>query len=274
MPEPSSADDDLLPILMLEMVPGVGPRIRQALLDRFGSPAEVLAASPEQLKQVAGVGPKLAAAIVAGRDPAAAREEIAHCRASGVSFLRYDSENYPRLLKEIPDPPGMMFMRGDLRPEDAMAIAIVGTRHATQYGLQQAERLAGSLARAGLTIVSGLARGIDAAAHRAAMEAGGRTIAVLASGVLAIYPPEHDTLAEEVAAAGAVISESPTRAAPLAGTFPQRNRIITGMSMGVIVVEAADRSGALISAPACDGARPRGLRRARPGRQSRLAWLS
>ena len=135
-----------------------------------------------------------------------------------------------------------------MQPADALSIGIVGTRHATQYGLRQAERLAGSLARAGLTIVSGLARGIDAAAHRGALAAGGRTLGVLASGVLNIYPPEHDQLANEVAACGALLSEQPARSAPLAGTFPQRNRLISGLSLGVIVVEAAERSGALITA--------------------------
>jgi DNA processing protein len=135
-----------------------------------------------------------------------------------------------------------------LKPSDALGIGIVGTRHGTAYGLRQAERLAASLARAGLTIVSGLARGIDAAAHRGALEAGGRTLGILASGVMNIYPPEHDKLADLVAASGALISEQPPRSSPLAGTFPQRNRIISGMSLGVIVVEAADRSGALITA--------------------------
>jgi DNA processing protein len=152
------------------------------------------------------------------------------------------------VLREIHDPPGVFYMRGEMVPGDALAVAIVGTRHATPYGLHQAERLAGSLSRAGLTIISGLARGIDAAAHRGALAAGGRTIAVLGGGVLNIYPPEHDELANEVARGGAVISETPPRFQPLAGSFPQRNRLISGLSLGVLVIEAADRSGALITA--------------------------
>jgi DNA processing protein len=139
-------------------------------------------------------------------------------------------------------------VRGQLLPSDGLAIAIVGTRHATQYGLAQAERFAGGLARAGFTIVSGLARGIDAAAHRGALKAGGRTLAVLGSGVLNVYPPEHVRLADEIMERGAVMSENPPLSPPLAGAFPQRNRIITGLSLGLIVVEASERSGAMISA--------------------------
>jgi DNA processing protein len=152
------------------------------------------------------------------------------------------------MLKEIHDPPPVLFARGTIEPRDALAIALVGSRHGTQYGLAQAERLAGSLARAGLTIISGLARGIDAAAHRGALSAGGRTIAVLGSGLSNIYPPEHGLLADEVAAAGCLISESPPATQPMSGAFPQRNRLISGLSLGVLVIEASLQSGALITA--------------------------
>lgn len=233
--------------LRLSLISGVGPRIRKSLLERFGSPEAVLAASPSELREVHGVGPKLLEQILAA-DEIDVEDEIAVCRQHGITILTESSPDYPRTLEEIHDPPGVLFVRGQLKPQDGLAIALVGTRHATQYGLRQAERLAGSLARSGLTIVSGLARGIDAAAHRGALAAGGRTVAVLASGVLSIYPPEHEELAEQVAVQGAVLSEAPPRAGPRSGTFPQRNRIISGLSLGVIVVEAGDRSGALITA--------------------------
>ena len=242
------AEDDLRHALRLSLVPGVGPRIRQALLERFGSPEAVLAAAPSALREVPGVGPKLTGKIAAASNEIDVDAEIALCREHGIGILTESDEAYPRVLREIHDPPGVLFVKGELQPQDGLAIGIVGTRHATHYGLQQAERLAGSLARAGLTVVSGLARGIDSAAHRGALAAGGRTLAVLASGVLNIYPPEHHKLALEVAAQGALLSEAPARAEPLSGTFPQRNRIISGLSLGVIVVEAGQRSGALITA--------------------------
>jgi DNA processing protein len=240
--------DDLIHALRLALVPGVGPRTRQTLLERFGSAEAVLSAAPSELRAVPGVGPKLSEKILSARDQINAEEEIALCQTRGITILTEGDERYPRILREIHDPPGVLFLRGSLKPQDALAIGIVGTRHGTQYGLGQAERLAGSLARAGLTIISGLARGIDAAAHRGALAAGGRTLAVLASGVLNIYPPEHEKLAAEVAAHGALLSESPSHAQPMGGTFPQRNRLISGLSLGVIVVEAPDRSGALITA--------------------------
>jgi DNA processing protein len=234
--------------LRLSMVPGVGPRTRTKLLERFGSPEAVLQASPSDLRTVPRMSANVCRAICSAQEEIDAEAELELCRREQIDVVLDNDEAYPRPLRDLPDPPGVLFVRGSFAPSDAVAVAIVGSRHATQYGLTQAERLAGSLARAGLTVVSGLARGIDAAAHRGALAAGGRTIAVLASGVLNIYPPEHKSLAEEVTNNGAVISEAPPRAEPLAGMFPQRNRIISGLSLGVLVVEASTRSGALITA--------------------------
>jgi DNA processing protein len=245
---PQLSDNELADTLLLSLVSGVGPKTRKSLLDHFGSPKAVLAAAPSELRSVQGVGPKLAGAILRARQEIDVAAEIDFCRRNGVSIVAEADAAYPRALREVHDPPGVLFVRGAIQPTDALAIAIVGSRHATHYGLEQAERLAGSLARAGLTIISGLARGIDAAAHRGALAAGGRTLAVLGSGVLNIYPPEHDKLADEVIARGAVLGEAPVRSAPTSGAFPQRNRLISGMSLGVIVVEAALQSGALITA--------------------------
>jgi DNA processing protein len=217
------------------------------LLERFGTCAAALAAPAEQLRQVPGIGPRLCDRIRRAGEIDVDRE-IELCRQHQIDIIPEADRRYPGLLREIPDPPGVLFRRGDSLPGDQLALAIVGTRHATRYGLRQAERLAGGLARAGMTIVSGLARGIDAAAHRGSLDAGGRTIAVLGSGVLRVYPPEHAELANAIVRQGAVLSELPPLQQPMSGTFPQRNRLITGLSLGVLVVEAAERSGALISA--------------------------
>jgi len=243
-----AASDELHDTLLLALIPGVGPRTRRQLLERFGSPRAVLDAAPSDLRSVHGVGPKLVERIARAQDEIDAAAEIALCRKHGVAILAESHPGYPRMLHEIHDPPGVLFVKGGIERQDVLAIAIVGTRHATRYGLKQAERLAASLARAGLTVVSGLARGVDAAAHRGALSAGGRTLAVLGSGVLNVYPPEHAQLAAEVVEHGALLSESPPRAAPMAGVFPQRNRIISGLALGAIIVEAGDRSGALITA--------------------------
>ncbi len=245
---PPVNDASLAATVRLALVPGVGPTIRKSLLEYFGSAEAVLAASSGELRQVPGVGPKLSCALVSARDEIDAEVEIAICREHGITIISDEEAGYPRLLREIHNPPSILFVHGDVGDDDALAIAIVGTRHATNYGLRQAERLAGGLARAGLTVVSGLARGIDAAAHRGALNAGGRTLAILASGVLNVYPPEHKGLAEEIRDSGAVISENPPRNEPISGAFPRRNRVITGLSLGLVVVEAAERSGALISA--------------------------
>ena len=242
------ASDHLRDHVRLACLPGVGSRARRDLLAHFGSPEAVLAASPAALASVPGVGRRLAKAIPGQADTTAADAVLDLCQERGVGILLEGSAGYPPLLGRISDPPGLLFVRGSIEPCDSLAIAIVGSRHATAYGRRIAWQLAGGLSRAGYTIVSGLARGIDAAAHRGALDAGGRTLAVLGSGVLNIYPPEHADLADEVVARGGLLAEVPPQAAPQAGCFPQRNRIVSGLSLGVIVVEAAERSGALITA--------------------------
>lgn len=243
-----STGDTLEAAVRLSLVPGVGPRTRKTLLECLGSAEAVFDAAPSVLRQVPGVGPKLVRAISDARSNIDVAAEMELCRENDIALIADADDRYPKLLGQIHDPPGILYVKGEIIPADGLAIAIVGTRHSTQYGLQQAERLAAGLARAGLTIVSGLARGIDAAAHRSALQAGGRTLAVLGSGLLNIYPPEHRELSRQVIEHGALISEMSPHSPPASGAFPQRNRIVTGLSMGVIVVEAALRSGALISA--------------------------
>ena len=240
--------DDLRELVRLTMVAGVGPHTGRALLERFGTAGRVLSASTSALKDVPNVGPKLAAKIAGARRECDAEGELALCERSGVTVVAGGDAGYPPPLGDIPDPPLLLYVRGAYEPGDALAIALVGSRKCTPYGVRVAERLAASLARVGITVVSGLARGIDAAAHRGAMKAGGRTLAVLANGLAEVYPPEHEELAAEVAARGAVMSEMPMRQGPLAGLFPQRNRIISGLCLGVVVVEATPRSGSLSTA--------------------------
>ena len=248
MSETPSADAAVSAELLLALTPGIGPRLRKNLLAHFGSAEAVMKAAASDLRAVPGIGQKLCRSIVEARKEIDVTAALRDCRENNVQVLAESSAFYPQTLVNIPDPPGVLFVRGELRPTDGIAVAIVGTRHATQYGLAQAERFSAGLARCGYTIVSGLARGIDGAAHRGALKAGGRTVAVLGSGVLNIYPPEHESLATEITASGALVGENPPRSPPLAGAFPQRNRIITGLSLGLIVIEASERSGALISA--------------------------
>ncbi|MFP6657480.1 MAG: DNA-processing protein DprA [Pirellulales bacterium] len=243
-----SVNLDIRDWLCLSLVSGVGPRMLKQLLDRFGNPTSILNAASSELRQVPGVGPKLSRAISTARDDVDVQSELELCSENDIRILTSPDDDYPRMLREIDDPPPTLFVRGTVTAADALAISIVGSRHATRYGEAQSERFATSLARAGLTIVSGLARGIDGAAHRAALKAGGRTIAVLGGGILRLYPPEHAALADEIAQQGAIISEMPPRFAPTSSSFPQRNRIISGLTLGTIIVEASTRSGALITA--------------------------
>ena len=241
-------DDTLLDWIRLTMVPGVGPLTTRALLERFGSAGRVLSATRAELRDVEGVGPKLAEKIARARQECDAESELALCRRMAVQVFPRDDPGYPPPLRTIPDPPGLVYWKGQVAQRDQLAIAIVGSRHCTPYGARIAERLAGALARTGFTIVSGLARGIDAAAHRGAIHAGGRSIGVLANGLASVYPPEHEDLARALVESGGLLSEMPMRQVPLAGLFTQRNRLISGLSLGVVVVEATPRSGSLSTA--------------------------
>jgi len=232
----------------LALVNGVGPRLLAALMGHFGSAAATLNATLSQLGQVPRVGPKLSTLIRDESQSDLADRVSQHCKENEVKIVLAGDASFPRLLEELADPPIMLFVRGEFKKEDQLSIGIVGTRHCTSYGRTMAERLSKSLARYGITIVSGLARGIDAICHRGAIEVEGRTIAVLGSSVTDIYPPEHRELADQISEQGVLISETHPFAKPKAGVFPQRNRIISGLSLGVIVVEAAERSGSLITA--------------------------
>jgi DNA processing protein len=247
-PADTSLDRDLLDHIRLTCVPGIGTRLRRVLLERFGSPGRVFAADAAALAAVDGMGMKRTNAVTSGAIDGTAEDVLALCRRAGVDVVVESGRGYPGLLSRIEDPPAVLYVRGTLEPCDALAVAVVGSRHATAYGKRVAWQLAGGLARAGYTVVSGLARGIDAAAHRGALDAGGRTLAVLGSGVLQIYPPEHADLAAEIVDRGALLSEVAPLAEPHPGAFPQRNRVVSGLALGVVVVEAAERSGALITA--------------------------
>jgi DNA processing protein len=246
--DPTIPETELRDLVLLTMVPGVGPHTCGALLERFGTATRALGATLSDLRDVAGVGLKLAEKIQRAREELDVDGEMDLCRQLGVELIARGDPHYPPPLNEIPDPPALLYAKGALEPRDQLAIALVGSRRCTPYGMRIAERLAAALARTGFTVVSGLARGIDAAAHRGALKAGGRTIAVLAHGLAQIYPPEHDDLAAEVMQSGALLSELSMRQGPLAGLFPQRNRIISGLCLGVVVVEAAPRSGSLSTA--------------------------
>ncbi len=241
-------DAERLELLRLTLVPGAGPLTCRALLDHFGTARAVFDASPSALRAVRGIGPKLSEKLASARREIDPEAEWDLCEKAGVTLLFAGDEAYPEALREIPDPPPVLYVRGKIEPGDALGIGVVGSRHATNYGLRCAERMGQSLARVGFTVISGLARGIDAAAHWGALKAGGRTIAVVANGLSGIYPPEHADLADEIAQHGAILSEMPMGQLPMSALFPQRNRIISGMSLGVLVVEAAPRSGSLSTA--------------------------
>jgi DNA processing protein len=228
-------------------VRGIGPARLRALLDACGT-IDAAWLAPEGALREIGLDRRSIASLIEARHHLDLQDELVKVQRAGVGVLTWDDPGYPEALLTINDPPPVLYLRGELRSEDAWAVAVVGTRMASVYGREAARTLATDLARAGVTIISGLARGIDAQAHRSALDAGGRTIAVLGSGVDIIYPWEHRRLAEEIVGHGALISEYALGTKPEASNFPPRNRIISGLSRGVIVVEAGDQSGALITA--------------------------
>ncbi len=234
--------------LRLNMVSGVGPRIFCRLLEVFGSAEAVFGAPSADLQTVPGVGASLARAILSAPQHIEVDQELEDCARNDIHLLMFGDLDYPVELAQIHDPPIVLYCKGSLLPQDRLAIAMVGSRHVTDYGIKVANQFGRGLAQAGFCVVSGLARGADAASHRAALAAGGRTIAVLGSGLLNMYPPEHAELAREIANHGVVLSEVPLHRPPHAGAFPQRNRIVSGLSLGVLVIEASSRSGALITA--------------------------
>lgn len=236
--------------IVLNMLPQVGPVRVRRLTECFGSPTAILEATGSALRGVEGIGPEVSSVITSWREHADLNAELALMEKSGVRALTQSDPEYPELLKEIHDPPTVLYILGKLEQRDHRnGIGIVGTRKASHYATESAKKLGYQLAYGGLTVYSGLARGIDTAAHQAALAANGRTVAVLGSGISHIYPEENMPLAARIAEGnGAVISEFPMGTTPSRQTFPKRNRIISGCSFGLLVVEAGLNSGALISA--------------------------
>jgi len=229
------------------LVRGIGPARLRMLIDAFGDVERAWHAPADALYRV-GLDRRSLENLLETRARVDLDREVRRVAAVGAHILTWEDEGYPKLLAEIPDPPPVLYVRGELKPEDAWAVAVVGTRRASTYGREVTRRLVSVLAQSGVTIVSGLARGVDAVAHQTALEAGGRTIAVLGCGIDLVYPPEHRELARRIAAQGALVSEYPLGTQPEPGNFPPRNRIISGLSLGVVITEAGRDSGALITA--------------------------
>ena len=234
--------------LALSLTPGLGPTRVRRLVEHFGSADAVMRASLTEL-EATGILASSAQSLGTGKSAELAREEIARAASLGVKIVSLDDAAYPQQLKQIYDPPPVLYVRGEVNTISQPGIALVGTRHPTPYGSGMAERLACDLAARGLTIVSGMARGVDRAGHRGAIAGKGKTVAVFGTGIDVIYPKENTRLSEQILAlGGALISEFPIGTFPAPQNFPIRNRIISGMSVGVLVVEAAEYSGTRITA--------------------------
>ena len=246
MVEPSQA---VLDDVLLSMVEGIGARTYQRLLEKFGSATAILDASRCDLNGFEFLKPDALVQLTSARTRLDPTQIIELCAQDQINILTLHDERYPSPLRTIPDPPPILYAKGTLLPSDSFSIAVIGTRRCTRYGERQTERLTSALVQHGFTIISGLARGIDGIAHRATLSCGGRTLAVLGSGLHRLYPPEHKSLAQNIIdSGGCVMSEYPPLHPSAKWTFPQRNRIVSGLSLGVLVIEAPVRSGAMISA--------------------------
>lgn len=240
--------DPVLFWLGLSRIPGVGRITFRKLIAEFGAPEQALSASRDRLRRIAGISDRVIDTITAFPWRGYAEEELGRAENAGVSIVTLEDPAYPEALRNTPDPPLFLYVKGALPREETMAVAIVGTRKPTHYGLTVAHRIAGDLSAHGCLIVSGMARGIDTQAHKGALDAQGGTIAVLGCGIDVPYPPENRELMEQISLTGAVVTENPFGTLPEAGYFPARNRIISGLCRGTVIIEAAEDSGSLITA--------------------------
>ena len=240
--------EDVSDWIALNMVPGVGGAHFRRLVNFFGSPGAVLKASLQDLNRIRGLTPAVCQSIVDHRDRLPVERELEIVERRGCKIITIQDESYPANLKAIYDPPQLLYVKSDLLPADSLALSIVGTRSATDYGRAVAEQIGSQLAARGVTVISGMAYGIDTAAHTGALNGGGRTIAVMGNGLDVVYPARNLRLLEKIVDSGAAISEFPMGMKPLRNNFPRRNRVLSGMSLGTLVVEAPKRSGALITA--------------------------
>lgn len=245
---PSLDEKECVPWLALARVKGLGCAGFKRVAEHFNDPRGAFSASEKELSQVLGLDREAIQGLLTFSEWDEIRKEIRLACEAGVRILTFNAPNYPVRLRMIPDPPPFLYVSGEIREEDEKAVAVVGSRSASDYGIRIGRELCQDLAFLGFTVVSGMARGIDGEAHKAALEVDRRTIAVLGSGVDVVYPPEHEGLYRKICQGGAVLSELPMGTPPFSYNFPSRNRLISGVSLGVVVVEATEKSGSLITA--------------------------
>ncbi|MGH7773430.1 MAG: DNA-processing protein DprA, partial [Candidatus Binatia bacterium] len=245
---PSLDENESASWLALARVKGLGCASFKKLAEHFGDPRQALSASEKELALIPGLDRGAIEGLLTFTGWDEIRTEMRRISEAGARILPFTDRNYPPRLRMIPDPPPFLYVKGEVREEDERAVSVVGSRSASDYGIKITRDLCQGLASLGFTVVSGMARGIDGEAHEAALGAGGRTVAVLGSGVDMVYPPEHEELYRKICQRGAVLSELPIGTPPFSYNFPSRNRLISGLSLGVVVVEATERSGSLITA--------------------------